>query len=458
MKVLFVVKDMEYESIGVMTLSAVLKRAGHETFALCARYEVDLMDRIKEIEPDVIGYSTTTGMHSYYLRLNEELKNRFDFKSIFGGPHPTFFPEIIERDGVDAVCVGEGEDAIVEYVNALSEKGELAGIGNIYYKEGSEIVRNELRPFIEDLDTIPFPDREIFRKYYDKLPAPYRVFITGRGCPFSCSYCFNHSLKKMFDGRYIRHRSVALIIKEINEVKEGGDLKICGFLDDTFTVNRRWLMDFCKGYETDVSIPFFCHLRADLVDEDVARMLSKAGCIAGVIGVETGSYKARKDILKKDIKNEEILSASHLLKKNGIRVITQNMVGIPEDTPENVLKMAKINSKIGSNHMNLYFYQPYPRTDLCELSIERGLYNGDVDKINPSYSAYDSDIILALENKKDLLLVASLFHLAVRIPFVQGLISFLLKVPLLKNLLALLKPFDKYFRKKDYLKVDSLIH
>jgi anaerobic magnesium-protoporphyrin IX monomethyl ester cyclase len=457
MKILFLVKDMEYESIGLMMLSAVLKKAGYETYAFCVEYEKDLIQKIDDLKPDIIGYSTTTGVHKYYLELNKQLKIKFDFVSIFGGPHPTFFPEIIEEEGVDAICLGEGEYAIVEFVDSISRKEELSKVKNIYFKKGKEIIKNELRPFIEDLDLLPFPDREIFKKYIDKLPSPYRVFITGRGCPFSCSYCFNHAYKKMFKGKYIRHRNVNLIIKEIEEVKKDRNLKICGFLDDTFTIDRKWLANFCDEYSTKIKIPFFCHLRADLIDTKIAELLSNAGCIAGVIGVETGTYSMRKEILKKDITDEAILYAAEQLKNNNIRVITQNMIGIPDDTPENVLKMASINSKIKSNHMNLYFYQPYPKTDLCKLSIKKGLYSGNTKEIGPSYSVYESDIVLDLKNKSDLLLIASLFHLAVRVPILHIFISFMIKVPVLKNLLKIFTPLDTYYRKKDFLKVSNYV-
>ena len=458
MKILFIVKDMEYESIGIMTLSAVLRKAGHDTFALCTQYEKDLFNEIQKIKPDIIGYSTTTGAHSFYIDLNRELKGKLDFISIFGGPHPTFFPEMLKEEGVDSICLGEGEETIIEFVDAVSNNREFDGIKNLYFKKSDIIIKNEFRPFLQDLDSIPFPDRDIFRKYADRLPSPYRVFITGRGCPYSCSYCFNHAYKKLFTGKYIRHRDVELVIKEIEEVRRNGKLKVCGFLDDTFTINKKWLSEFCNFFKRDVRLPFFCHLRADLVDADIARLLADAGCIAGVIGIETGSYKMRREILKKNIKDEEILSAAEHLKDNGIRVITQNMIGIPDDTPENVLKMAKLNSIIKSNHMNLYFYQPYPKTDLCRLSVDKGLYNGSVDEIGPSYSAYDSDIILDLKNREDLLIIASLFHLIVRVPVFQKVLSILLRKKILKHLLLSLKPLDSYFRKRDYMNVDKYIN
>jgi anaerobic magnesium-protoporphyrin IX monomethyl ester cyclase len=455
MKFLFIVKDMEYESIGIMSLSAVLKRKGHETMALCAKYENDLIGEVKKISPDIIGYSTTTGAHKFYLGINSQLKKDIEFLSIFGGPHPTFFPEMIEQDGVDMICLGEGEEAIIELADALSSKKKLDGIKNLYIKNEGKIIRNNLRPFISDLDSLPYPDRNIFRRYIDKLPSPYRVFITGRGCPYSCSYCFNHVNRKLFEGKYIRHRKVDKVIEEVLEVKKDGTLRVCGFLDDTFTLNKSWLEEFCKVYKIKVGLPFFCHLRADLVDRNIAKLLSGANCIAGVIGIETGCYRLRKEILKKNITDEDIINAANYMKENGIRVITQNMIGIPGDTPHNVLQMAKLNSEIKSNHMNLYFYQPYPKTDLCELSIEKGLYSGDVDNIGPSYSAYDSQIILKLANKKELIIVASLFHLAVRIPVFRKFIALLIKIPVVKNILKLFKPLDNFFRNQDYLKVKA---
>lgn len=173
--------------MGIMSLSAVLKQKGHKVELLKTQNLnfKQIVEKVKDFSPDIFAYSIMTGEHNYYFDLNQNLKKKFKVFSIFGGPHPTFYPETIYKNGVDAVCLGEGEGAILELVENLAKKKSINKIRNLWIKDGNQIIKNPIRPLVENLDILPFPDREIiynsspeFKKYKSKF------FFSGRGCPY----------------------------------------------------------------------------------------------------------------------------------------------------------------------------------------------------------------------------------------------------------------------------------
>jgi len=217
MKVLFIYRWEYVEPLGLMYLSSFLKKYGHKCYFIDTKFEKNIFKEVQKISPDIIAYSITTGKHKYFQKLNEKLKKRCKFFSFFGGPHATFFPELIYKKGVDCVCRGEGEYVILELVENLEKGKSIANIKNLWVKIKGKVYKNEVRKLLEDLDSLPFPDRELVNKYrhYRKL---HRRFInTGRGCPYRCAYCFNHSYNKLYKnkGRIIRKRSVANVVEEM---------------------------------------------------------------------------------------------------------------------------------------------------------------------------------------------------------------------------------------------------
>ena len=224
LKVLFVNDYLPQEMLGIMWLSRAILDAGHQTKALFLP-DKDWTKKIGEYAPDVICFSVTTGMHLYNLDIAKRIRKEFpDIFIIFGGPHPTFSPELIElNDHVDAICRGEGEVAIVELLNLLAAGEDYQFVQNMWLRDPKtgEIHKNPQRPPIADLDSLGFPDREIV---YD-AGAIYRdsdrkVFVTQRGCPMNCSFCFHHALEEegrtaRHNAKYVRKRSVDHIIGEL---------------------------------------------------------------------------------------------------------------------------------------------------------------------------------------------------------------------------------------------------
>src|SRR5688572_16441238 len=199
MKVLFIDEYLPQEMLGLMWLSRAVKDGGHEAQALFIP-DKDWIEKLKAYSPDVVCYSVTTGMHLYFADINRKVKQVLpDVLTVFGGPHPTFSPEYVESDGIDAICRGEGEEAIVEVLDRMQKGEGFYDVRNFWFKDAKtgEIHKNEQRPLVNDLDSLGFPDRDIiYESGQIYRESDRKVFVSQRGCPMPCSFCFHHALKK----------------------------------------------------------------------------------------------------------------------------------------------------------------------------------------------------------------------------------------------------------------------
>jgi len=153
--ILFIYKYEYVEHLGILYLSSYLKKKGHQVDFIDLMFTKDYISEINRIKPEVIAYSITTGKHTFYKKINIALKKKFDFFSIFGGPHCTFFPEFIKEKGVDAICKGEGELAFAELLERLENKEDIRSIPNIDVKINGKIYYNAVRDLVHDLDMLP---------------------------------------------------------------------------------------------------------------------------------------------------------------------------------------------------------------------------------------------------------------------------------------------------------------
>ena len=316
MKCLFVYKTASLDitdPMGIMCLIASVKQRGHEADLFLTNLEPNLFRAVAEYKPDVIGFSLTSGSEPYYLELIRRLRRHAKFISVVGGPHPTFFPEIIETNEVDIICRGEGDDALPELLNKLQAGEDYSNIPNLWVKKDGQIIKNTMRPLVPDLDRLPFPDRDSFLKYYAYAHSSVKHFLAGRGCPYDCTYCFNHKLKKMIrdeagtSSQYCRLRSVENVVAEVEQVRDKYPLKIVYFHDDLFIMNREWLKKFADLYSQRVGLPMICYVRANLINEEVVQALKKANCITIAMGIESGNETLRKMVLKRDMTNAKII-------------------------------------------------------------------------------------------------------------------------------------------------------
>lgn len=431
-KVLFIGEYLYFEPLNVLSLASFLKEKGYTCEYLDIKLERNLKDKIAKFNPDIIGYSITTGKHNKFRDINSNLKKTFDFISVFGGPHCTFYPDFINEKDVDVICVGEGEYSLLELTESVSKKVSYNKIQNLWVKtESGDIIKNDLRPLIEDIDTLPAPDRSLLDKYSAYKNKKQKSFITGRGCPYKCTYCFNHVYNKMYEGKgtVVRKKSVNNIIKEIYDVKDKYNIKRIFFYDDVFSINKKWLLDFCNKYR-DIKIPFTVGLRINNTDKEIVSSLKSAGCERVLFGIECGNEDIRNRLLKRNITDNQIIDITKLLNKYKIFPASFNIVGLPDERVEDVFATIKLNIKSGVKFSYCTIYQPYPKTELEKYCSSKEYYNGSIETIPSSYNLIGSPLNTPEIN--EIVRLSCFFSICISFPFLMPIVKRIIKLPLNK--------------------------
>lgn len=386
MNILFIVQTIDYiDPIGLMLISALARERGHDTHLGILSRE-DINEKIRQIKPDIIAYSASTGEHKYYLDANKRIKQVFpDVFTIIGGPHVTFFPQSAFEGSFDAVCVGEGDKAFPEFLARLENGDSISGVLNIGTPGHSE---PDLRPLCEDLDTLPFPDRELFYRSTEMRGWPLKSFMTSRGCPFNCTYCFNHVFRRMYDGKgkMVRRHSVDYVVEEVRRVKDAYRLDCVKFYDDMFTYRAdEWLEEFSKKYRREINLPFHCLTRANVATEDMVRLLKEAGCYSASMSIEAGNEHFRNEVLKRGMSEEEIINAFHLFHRYGIHTFSNNILGLPYAALENETETIDLNIRAKASFVEFPIFHPYPKTELGDYCVREGIYQPDYSGLHMSY-------------------------------------------------------------------------
>ena len=374
-----------YYYTGIGYISAAAKKAGHEVSLMHVTRSPDkpeFLSMLKEIissdNEALIAFSATTNMFGFVKLWASWIKEEYKNLIIVGGVHPTLNQdETISIDAIDAICIGEGEAPLVEFMDALENGQDITGIQNIWIKDNGKVYRNPSREKIKDLDTLPFPDRAIFDyKNLDREKEGIGVFMASRGCPFNCSYCCNHAIMKSIGATkgYLQFRSVDNVIREMKQViQDYPFIKFMHFDDDILPMNKNWFREFSNRYSREISLPFECNIRPNLIDETTIELLSNAGCRTLRIGLESGNSYIRNKILNRHLSEDEIVRASILCKEAGIRLYTFNMVGMPFEDMSARLDTIKLNARINSDEEQVSIFYPYEKTKLFDICKEQGL-------------------------------------------------------------------------------------
>lgn len=432
LKVLFVSDFLPQEMLGIMWLSRSIKDAGHTTRALFLP-DKDWIETIGEYGPDVVCFSVTTGMHLYSFDVAKRIKKEFPgVYIVFGGPHPTFSPEMIEKNPhVDAVCRGEGEFAIVELLNHIANGTDYQFVQNLWVRDrkSGEIHKNPQRPPIADLDSLGFPDREVV---YDAgsiyRESDRKVFVSQRGCPMNCSFCFHHALKKKIVGttnaKYVRKRSVDHLLAELKQVKERYNLKFVHFVDDIFNLSGKWLDEFCERYPKEVGLPFDVILMANMTREHHIEKLASAGCVYARIAFEAANDYIRNAVFRKNTTIQQLEDAAGWIKKHGIRLGSLNMLGGPGSTLEDDLETVRLNIRCKVDQPLVSIMQPYPMFDIEDMTKEMGYAVAAYDDFPVNFKRTAT---IEFEHKRDVENLHKLFPIVVRNPWLMRPLGFLIR-------------------------------
>lgn len=425
-RVLFI-QHLPFEYMGPMYISAVLKKHGHRCNLLVTSEHKDYSRKVIEYHPDLIAFSTMTGPHRWVLKTAKKIKESLNKPVILGGSHPTFFPEVIYEPCVDIICLGEGEFAVLELVDKLDKGEDISGIQNLWIKSDGKLFKNQLRPLVENLDELPFPDRTLYDDCRILRAVPAMKFLTGRGCPHRCTFCFNHKYNQLYRGlgRIVRKRGIDSLIQEIKQTAEKYQLRLIRFPDDTFTGNRRWLLTFLESYKEQINLPYTGLARANELDEEVVRCLKVSGCLNVYFGVETGNEAMRNKILRKNLTNKQIMNAAKSLRKYRVKFGTYNMFGLPDETLPLAFETIRFNRMLRPNYTINNIFQPYPKTEIAQYAVEQGLLNPSTEYL----TTMNEGSILNLRDIDLLINLCRFANLAIKYRVLMPFIRVLIKLP-----------------------------
>jgi len=432
-----------YEPAGLLYILAAIRQAGYEVDIVESNYS-KAASAVKNWRPDFCGYSLFSGYHKPMIEFNKRLKKEFKFFSVFGGPHPTFFPEMVEEEGVDAVCRGEGEEAIVELLDTFARGGNYTRVRNFWFKKEGEIIRNDMRPLQQDLDQIPFPARDLFYKYAKARRNKLRGVLTARGCPYACTYCYNYKIKELyhdFPGIYLRQRGVDSVVEEISQIRNHYPLEFVFFGTDNFTTRSDWVQEFAAKYGEKLRVPFLCATRPETARLDDFKALKQAGCVSIYMGVESGDEQIRRQLLNRKMSNAQIIQAADYIHQAGLALATFNMMLLPGETIEQAWRTIYINQECKTDYTWVAVFQPYPRTKLAEYAVEKGYFDGNYDLIPNSWYRNSR---LSNPARKRLEMLQKLAPFAVEFPRMIPVIKILINLYLPTVYLMLMKAFKAY--------------
>lgn len=384
------------ESLAIEALSAYLKSKGHAVEFLMdpalfsgwvlynnklleklfdSRGERKLKNSIAKSNPDLIGFSVFTGNYIWALKWAKICKELFPrVPVIFGGIHPTSVPEeVIRQEVVDIVVVGEGEGPVEEMLRMIDGNSIPLNIMNTVVKDNGKIISNPIRPYVRNLDAYPFFDKQLF---YDKIPGLEECYLTmtGRGCHFSCTYCGNSIVHKVynFEKNHVRMRSVDNVLEELKIVKKRGKTKQIFFCNDVFIFSKKWLEEFTPKYKKEIGIPFWCTVHPAFVDKDIVKLLKEAGCWLVTMGVQSGSPRIRRNIFRRLETNESIMRASELIRKSGIKLGLDNIFGAPTEKEEDLMEALNLYQATKPERIHTFWLTYFPKTDILEKAVQEG--------------------------------------------------------------------------------------
>lgn len=385
-------------NLGAGFLSGALKNKGWKTDCLVWHMRPGILETpldqvlnsIKTSDPAVICISLLSLHYPYIIKLLDRINEVYTGAVIIGGYHAIAFPESLwQHHAVDAVCIGDGEEPVLNFLNACTKNSNAYGIQGLWGKKGTYFSSDWKGDhwYVSNLEHYPYIDYELFdtvkplcdrtnlyigpsRQTLTIMPA-----ISGRGCPYKCTYCSNALRMDKFPSTksYLRKYSPEFLIKNLKKAAEQFNVQFIDFLDELFIYDKKWLMEFAALYKDQIRLPFSAQIHLGFITEKICTTLKECGWILAAFGVECGDEQYRKLYLKRSISNNMILEKSAMVKNAGIYTVAYNMIGMPFETVDAMKSTLELNRKIVPDLGMLFHWQPLPGTYLTDMARKKGL-------------------------------------------------------------------------------------
>lgn len=438
---------MGAESLGVEYLSAIAKRAGHETSlwfdpalfgghlmwnvsSLASRLDLasKITDGIIREQPDVAAFSCFTGNFRWAVEIATEVKKKVpEIKIVLGGVHVTAAPETaIDEAAVDAIAIGEADSSFPILLDKWQTGGTETPAGIWEKNSDGSVSRGPAHSFPEDLDAVPMPDKKIF---YHKAPALERhyMIMSARGCPYNCTYCYKSLSAALPPGtKPIRRRSVDNVLHELEHATSGNRVKMVVFRDDVFTLQKKWLEDFTEKYIEKIHLPYFCYTHPAAIDRETASLIRRGGCTFVTMGVQAVDEKLRREVLNRRYTNDQVREAVKILKEQNIAVSIDHIAGIPGETDAMLGEAARFYNELRPERLLAFWLTYYPGTEIVDVAVKHGILSKeDRDELMAGHAGYRYSGGGGKEKSAETIKLVSMMGLVPILP--KNIVAFILK-------------------------------
>jgi len=369
MKIVFVqpnvgFKGHTWEALGIGYIVAYLRK--HYTGDLDIDFYSGFYDADEQIiqagrDADIVGFGCTSPQYRHGLNLAKQIKTKNNY-TVFGGIHPSALPDLVSKEAcVDAVVIGEGEKAMLKLVEDVAQGKSISKL-------------RSTADYIKDLDDMPFPDRKTIKneRNIQQAVSDEGVRITSvlssRGCPFRCSFCCSHVLW----GHRVRFRSSANILDEVEELIRDWNIQFFKFADDTFTVNKERIIEFCRlKIERGIKIPYGANAHVNTMDEEMLKYLAESGCQELWYGVESGSPRILKE-MRKNTDINRIKEVFKLTRDYGIKTRAYFLLGMPDETSEDIEMTDRLCDELRPDIVGFTLLAPFPSNEYFDPETMTG--------------------------------------------------------------------------------------
>ena len=389
-----------YEGLGVGYLAAYVRALGHQvqlvlypdpwsdTYVkqkdkdsammgrLQGRVDRELLREIVEFDPDLVCFSSVTDDYQWCLRTAGMVKAATRAATIFGGIHVTSVPErVVVHPCVDLLGLGEGERSLGKLLDQLDDwrAGAELDVPGIWYEREGEIHRGGWGEAIQDLDSLPFPAKDLFYAREPGLACTYTI-VSSRGCPYRCTYCYNAVMLPVYreQGKWLRQRSVDNVIDELKWAVRHYHPRHFLFMDDVFASSRKWVEEFAERYRREIDVSFALVTEAVVLKEETVRCLKEAGLVNVQIGVQTLNEESKERIDRPESR-EQLERALANLNKYGVHYQVDHMLGIPGETDEDQRQALEFYNVYRPDIVSVFWLKYYPKLPIIDFAIEKGI-------------------------------------------------------------------------------------